>query len=617
MKQVHRRLGILRNHIFGGYKVVDLLNTVHYSLPIASNVLAANSIEQPRSFHSSIPIENSKTSTTPTSNSFRQYWQSIFNYIQSGKGSLDESFSGINLSNINKVEVPEDVSHQLAMVYMKKLDREGKIRFFEVMIMHFGGIPIAPLLQMMKTSQQPSPDTNTDVLHQSIDKVKKSLLNIINQDEHVERNILNYLNSIQQLRNTLEPYYERFLEQFILTLMKKEISSMENDVPTSINGLEFIMQMRKDLLGIISTLQKNVDTEKPTTDYKKFILPILLNDLNQNLVRLLSSWFSPPFLQCKELDWRQTNAQLLENIIQYERVHPISDMESLKKRVSPTPNRKMYGLFHTAMPRVPLVVLQVALTDHIAENMREVHTISPAKPNVNTAIFYSISSTQGGLQGIELGNYLIKKVVGILQKKELVNDNYSGDISQFSTLSPIPGFMKWLSQKLRIECSEDESLRNKFHDEKLLSQEDLTLIKKLALEEPRLFGLTDKPSLNMTGYQLLFSLVNHINTSLDQTLHPSEALKPIMLKLCARYLINEKHKGKALDPVANFHLRNGACCERINWKGDLTPRRLKESYGLMVNYKYVLELIDENHHDYVISGATSIRLGELFDRRML
>ncbi|KAF0978914.1 hypothetical protein FDP41_001984 [Naegleria fowleri] len=641
-----RRLGVvikhlcffpLSHHDHHHQEKKNYFKKIHTALPLAHySGMNVSGFSSGRSFHQ---IQRNFTSGTTnlshnikqdysapqTSNLFKQYWESIHSFIQDGNKSLEESICalpGLNISNINKLEIPEDVAYKLAQLYMNKLDKNGKIRFFEVMVMHFGGIPISALLHMMRydnnsDSMGHESENYSKILSQTIDKLRTSLQNVqlLSQNgEHVERHILGFLNSIQQLRTTIEPYYEKFLEQYILTLMKKEVPFNSQNL----NGLEFVMQMRQDLLDIISTLQKQ--SNNINQDYKKYILPFLLNDLNTNLVRLLSSWFSPSFLECKELDWRQTNAQLLEKIISSERVHPIASMEVLKNRLAPTPNRKMYGLFHSSMPRVPLVVLQVALMDHIASNMREIHDVKKDLPQlVNTAIFYSISSTQSGLQGIELGNYLIKNVVGILQKKRLITDNFTGDINQFSTLSPIPGFIRWLSQKLRIECSQDEELKQKFHDEKLLSRSDMDLIKQIATEDPKLFGFQSLEEVRMkSGCELLLALVEFILSSPEATsLHPSDKLQSIMLRLCARYLYSEKHKSKALDPVANFHLRNGACLERINWKGDLSQRRLKESYGLMVNYKYVLELIDENHHDYVITGANKIRLGELFDKSLL
>ncbi|KAG2377334.1 hypothetical protein C9374_009245 [Naegleria lovaniensis] len=646
---LQRRLFVLRNHLCSphhhekNYYFKKNINSAAWALDhLGMNVVSLTPGRFFHHQHDTKEIQRNTTSSTTAlndhnqhipkaqqaSNLFKQYWEAIHSFIQDGSKSLEESIRalpGVNISNINKLEIPEDVAYKLAQLYMNKLDKNGKIRFFEVMVMHFGGIPISSLLQMMRCNNNNTGQSTTHesenhlkILSQTIEKLRASLQNVqsLSQNgEHLERNILGYLNTIQQLRTTMEPYYEKFLEQFILTLMKKEVPFNSQNL----NGLEFVMQMRQDLLEIISTLQKQ--SSHVNQDYKKFILPFLLNDLNTNLVRLLSSWFSPSFLECKELDWRQSNAQLLEKIIHSERVHPITNMEALKNRLAPTPNRKMYGLFHAAMPRVPLVVLQVALMDHIASNMREIHDVTKdgSPQTVNTAIFYSISSTQGGLQGIELGNFLIKNVVGILKQKRLITDNFSGDINQFSTLSPIPGFIRWLTQKLRIECSQDEELKKKFHDEKLLSKSDMDLIKQIAVEEPKLFGFQlSQDTVMKSGCELLLSLIEFILSSPEATtLHPNDKLQPIMLRLCARYLYSEKHKSKALDPVANFHLRNGACLERINWKGDLTQRRLKESYGMMVNYKYVLELIDENHHDYVISGAKMIRLGELFDKRLL
>ncbi|KAL9647389.1 hypothetical protein ABK040_011753 [Willaertia magna] len=507
----------------------------------------------------------------------RNYWQSLQQYIIDGnKDKLNETMNQFTtiLTNLDKIEIPEDIANELIEIYFTKLNLEGKKRFFEIILIKFSGIPLSQIV-LKKDLQK------VNYFKKILEKV---LLNLQNLEEN-EKSINNYLNSLQQLRNVLEPFYEKFLEIFIINRMRKSTNN-------KLSGLQFVIQLRQDLLNILKEDKNN----------------LLLNDLNTNITRLLSSWFSPPFLECNELHWYTTTPEILEKIIFNEKVHPIGNFENLKKRLT-GPNKKMFALFHSSMLDTPLVVLQVALMDHIAKDMREVFPLKEEEDkkvlvNNNTAIFYSICSAQGGLQGIELGNYLIKKVVNILQ-------NTMPNITQFSTLSPIPGFMKWLITKLKIEISNDnlnevggtENVENKFHDEKLLKESEKKLLFEIAKEN-------NYDNHHNNPYQILLNLI-------ENTKEPLEKLKPIMMRLVTRYIYKEKRKGKALDPVTNFHIRNGATLERINWLGDLSSRRMKESYGIMVNYKYNLDQLEQNNHEYLVSGGKMIKIGNLFEREYL
>jgi len=183
----------------------------------------------------------------------------------------------------------------------------------------------------------------------------------------------------------------------------------------------------------------------------------------------------------------------------------------------------------------------------------------------DTAIFYSISNCQRGLAGISFGNFLIKRVVAQLTQE-------MKHIKTFATLSPVPGFRAWL-----------DPLLQKGDDKLLLAKEKSEL--KQADIEPNAKGLL---------------------AALDSDWHKdkkkTEALKPVLMRLCTHYLLEEKKGGKPLDPVASFHLFNGARLERMNWLGDISAKGMKQSAGIMVNYHYKLPDIDENHEEFVAHG---------------
>jgi malonyl-CoA decarboxylase len=214
----------------------------------------------------------------------------------------------------------------------------------------------------------------------------------------------------------------------------------------------------------------------------------------------------------------------------------------------------------------PLVFVEVALVNKMSSNIQELlnkedEKIEPAK--ANTAIFYSISNTQPGLAGISLGNFLIKTVV----KK--LSDDFS-QIKQFATLSPVPGFRKWLAPKLAD------------------GEEDILLPKEIK-------AIKAHSDCANSAHQLEKILAGDWY-NIDKT---AELAKPILIRLCTRYLLQERKKERALDQVANFHLTNGARLEQINWLADLSEKGLLRSYGIMVNYHYKLSKIEDNHEEYV------------------
>ena len=180
---------------------------------------------------------------------------------------------------------------------------------------------------------------------------------------------------------------------------------------------------------------------------------------------------------------------------------------------------------------------------------------------VQAAMFYSISSTQPGLAGLRLASVLIEKSVSNLRREFPA-------LKVFSTLSPIPGFRSWLL----------EALRNAIYskNEVISAEEILQIEANLGKRDPNLLFL------------------NHLNnlSNLSDEIEALEDLKPILLRLAARYLCLEKNGSSALNPVANFHLNNGATIWRINWMADVSFKGIDASLGLMVNYRYFLDRWD-------------------------
>jgi malonyl-CoA decarboxylase len=273
--------------------------------------------------------------------------------------------------------------------------------------------------------------------------------------------------------------------------------------------------------------------------------------LDRDLVHLLGSWFNRGFLVLRKIDW-SSPANILEKIIRYEAVHEIRDWDDLRRRIDPI-DRRCYAFFHPALIDEPLIFVEVALTEAIPGAIAPLLT-EDRKPvpieRARTAVFYSISNTQRGLGGISFGNFLIKQVVEEL-RRELPK------LENFVTLSPVPGFMQWLKQASDVPVSDEERA--------LLDQ----------LEEPNWFE------------------------NAEQTAQ----LRAVVEPLAAHYFLKARTpKGRLIDSVARFHLGNGARLERINWLGDLSPKGLRESASIMVNYLYRLDDIEKNHEAYANQG---------------
>ena len=290
-----------------------------------------------------------------------------------------------------------------------------------------------------------------------------------------------------------------------------------------------------------------------------------LQGLQQEMKQLLHAWFDLGFLQLQKITW-DSPTSLLEKLIEYEAVHAINGWSDLKNRLAK--DRCCYAFFHPQMPDEPLIFIEVALTQGLAGKMDPL--LDEGAPLLDTeladtAIFYSISNTQRGLAGISFGNFLIKNVVAQLLQQY-------PHLKQFSTLSPIPGFNKWL--------------RNN--------------------QGQALAQLTDEQTKQLNDYCDELGLEANISDLLAYSWQDNQALSdwleaPIK-QLISHYLTMEKRGQNALDPVANFHLSNGAKAARLNWRANLSERGLNESAAVMINYIYELDKIESNCVNYVEKG---------------
>ena len=239
-----------------------------------------------------------------------------------------------------------------------------------------------------------------------------------------------------------------------------------------------------------------------------------------SLLDLFKHWFNPSFLVLQKIDWA-TPANILEKIIAYEAVHEINSWGDLRARLAPE-DRRCFAFFHPLIPNEPLIFVEVALSNNMPESINEVIKIDRSitlDQDINTAVFYSISNCQEGLSGISFGNFLIKNVAHQL-KQEIEG------LNRFTTLSPAPGFTKWLSEN-----------------------------------------------------------------SIDENINEDALLKEALI-----YLMDSKREdGFPKDPVAKFHLGNGAILERVNLNSDLSAKGIEQSKGVMVNYLYDLDALEQNH----------------------
>ena len=322
-------------------------------------------------------------------------------------------------------------------------------------------------------------------------------------------------------------------------------------------GVKFLVDMRADLLGFLK--------EDPE-----------LKALDREFETRLGAWFDVGFLELKRITW-DSPAALLEKLVEYEAVHEIRSWTDLKNRLDT--DRRCYAFFHPRMPTEPLIFVEVALTTSLAGNVQKLLDVdAPVADNrkANTAIFYSISNTQAGLRGVSFGNFLLKRVIDDL-KQDLPG------LKQFATLSPLPRFRAWVREN-------PAELASVFTDA------DWKKLAPLGMTGPGsdLFRGLLADDLDWTDNEKLMAL-----------------LKAPFTRLAARYLLTAQRGQGPFDPVARFHLGNGARLEHIHWLADTSDKGFDQSFGMMVNYLYDPDDIETNIEAFAqegkVASASTIR----------
>ncbi|MDD9331938.1 MAG: malonyl-CoA decarboxylase [Wolbachia sp.] len=345
---------------------------------------------------------------------------------------------------------------------------------------------------------------------------------------------------IKEYNSNQNPELSYKFEQDLIKILESPRSKILKQFISLPDGLKFIVDMRSDVL-------------KLKGKYKS------LNSLEKELKSILYTWFDVDLLDLHQITWNSP-ASLLEKLIRYEAVHKISSWGDLKNRLDS--DHLCFAFFHYKIPNEPLIFVEVALMNEIADSIQHLldESVLPNDPsNVRVAIFYSISNTQTGLSGISLGNFLIKRVVEKLSQ-EFKN------VKAYATLSPIPGFTKWLKENL---------------------SQDTTLFDKLSIKQ--------------SNTEILENI-----EQLKANIESANEIKQCLLKLCTYYLLKiNSSNGNAYDPVAHFHLSNGASIKQLHWMADTSEKGISQSAGIMVNYLYELSKIDNNHENYMVNKVIS------------
>ena len=326
--------------------------------------------------------------------------------------------------------------------------------------------------------------------------------------------------------------------------LRHELLRRLNQTPGATHDL---VAMRADLLGLLKTH------------------PELLA-VDNDFVRLFTSWFGRGFLELRTINWG-TSAAVLERIIRYEAVHAIKDWDDLRSRIDP-PNRRCFAFFHPALVDEPLIFVEVALTGDVPQSIAEIleeKDDSVSEDEFKTAVFYSISNCQPGLRNISFGNFLIKQVVQELQLE-------FPSIKTFVTLSPIPGFSRWLvaEEERRGQSSDDNENE----------------------------GQKSKGNKNAAALEALKRRIAELPVTSETAEEQGDDIRSLVF-----HYLTEARRGKyPSDPVARFHLGNGASLFRIHAHADLSEKGLDQSRGAMVSYLYDLDSIEMNHEAFANEG---------------
>jgi malonyl-CoA decarboxylase len=362
------------------------------------------------------------------------------------------------------------------------------------------------------------------------------------------------LNAYQALdEEDVERFFDRLVDEFSVdaAAVRRSAEAYRRDgSPTNLVALQTVVEApRQELFRRCNVAPGGTAA---LVDLRRRLVRTLSDHpvrgaIDADLMHLFRSWFNRGFLMLQRIDW-QTSAVILERLIQYEAVHQIQGWRDLRRRLQS--DRRCYAFFHPALPQEPLIFIEVALTRGMTALVQPL--LDPESPvddpsRATCAVFYSITNCQQGLRGVSFGNVLIKQVVDDLGKE-------FPRLRTFATLSPVPGLRAWLAEQASAAPRFSSDLKE------FLTRSDRVVV-----------------------------------ADLDAA---PGALRAELTALCARYLMSTEPGVGARDPVARFHLANGARLERLNWMGDTSAMGLQRSFGLTVNYVYDLAAVERNHQAY-------------------
>jgi malonyl-CoA decarboxylase len=382
------------------------------------------------------------------------------------------------------------------------------------------------------------------------------------------------------IRQAIEEY-QRSVSPTLAAALSSAAESPRQELFRRINtgpgGTENLVAMRRDLLRSLASHPQ-------------------LALVDSDLKHLFRSWFNRGFLRLERINLH-TSALILEKLIQYESVHEISGWPDLRRRLEA--DRRCFAFFQPALPAEPVIFVEVALTRGLARDLELLLDVnSPVLPlkQADTAIFYSINNCLEGLRGVPFGNFLIKQVVDELSV-ELPS------IRNYSTLSPLPRFSKALNAALASACDTTNG-----------ASPDITKTGEHGFTRERLSRLLDDFSADLKRESGVADSVEALCELLKNPAMHQKVLAAPLKRLALVYLT--QLRGKLVDPVAAFHFSNGARLEAIDTFANLRPYGLRDSYGVMVNYRYIPEDLEENHELFVTNGEISVASSLLQERRI-
>ncbi|HEY2392430.1 MAG TPA: malonyl-CoA decarboxylase family protein [Candidatus Angelobacter sp.] len=374
--------------------------------------------------------------------------------------------------------------------------------------------------------------------------------------------------------------YQRSVSPTLAAALSSAAESPRQELFRRINtgpgGTESLVAMRRDLLRSLPSHPQ-------------------LALVDSDLKHLFRSWFNRGFLRLERINLH-TSALILEKLIQYESVHEITGWPDLRRRLEA--DRRCFAFFQPALPAEPVIFVEVALTHGLARDLESLLDVnSPVLPlkQADTAIFYSINNCLEGLRGVPFGNFLIKQVVDDLSV-ELPS------IRNYSTLSPLPRFSRALNAAIASACDTTNG-----------ASPDITKTGEHGFTRERLSRLLDDFSADLKRESGVADSVEALCELLKSPAMHQKVLAAPLKRLALMYLT--QLRGKQLDPVAAFHFSNGARLESIDTFANLRPYGLRDSYGVMVNYRYIPEDLEENHELFVTSGEITVASSLLQERR--